>query len=399
MHLKHLSLTNFRNFARLDVPIPPSMVLLVGGNAQGKTSILEAVYFLAAFASFQTHSDRQLVNFVEARNPLAVTRLVGDYERNRNKHRLEVRLVLEPTGTNGQRLRKEILLDGARKPANEIIGHFNAVIFIPQMSQIIEGGPEERRRYLNMALSQAVQSHAGVLADYAQALAQRNALLKALSENGGDPRQLEVWDDTLAGLGSRLMAWRIAAVRQIELLAARIHHELTHGREILRLHYQPAYDPLPKPNGQIGMKLTTEIDRSAITPEEIKSGFLARLAEVRSEEIARGMTVIGPHRDELRFLANGVDIGEYGSRGQMRTTLLALKLAEVSWMKERTGEWPVTLLDEVMAELDLQRRADLLHYVEDSEQAMLTATDEHMFSAEFLEKAEVWRVAEGGIQR
>src|SRR5512139_328378 len=214
MHLKHLSLTNFRNFARLDVPIPPRMVLLVGDNAQGKTSILEAVYFLAAFASFQTHSDRQLINFVEARNALAVTRLVGDYERNRNKHRLEVRLVLEPTGTNGQRLRKEILLDGARKQANEIIGHFNAVIFIPQMSQIIEGGPEERRRYLNMALSQAVQSHAGVLADYGQALAQRNALLKALSENGGDPRQLEVWDDTLAGLGSRLMVWRIAAVRQ-----------------------------------------------------------------------------------------------------------------------------------------------------------------------------------------
>jgi len=399
MHLKHLSLTNFRNFARLDVAIPPRMVLLVGGNAQGKTSILEAVYFLAAFSSFQTHSDRQLVNFVEARNPLAVTRLVGDYERNRNKHRLEVRLVLEPTGTNGQRLRKEMLLDGARKPANEIIGHFNAVIFIPQMSQIIEGGPEERRRYLNMALSQAVPSHAGVLADYGQALAQRNALLKALSENGGDSRQLEVWDDTLTGLGSRLMAWRIAAVRQIELLAARIHHELTHGREILRLHYQPAYDPLPKPDGQLGMQLTTEIDRTAIGVEEIRSGYLARLRDVRAEEIARGMTIIGPHRDELRFLANGVDIGEYGSRGQMRTTLLALKLAEVSWMKERTGEWPVTLLDEVMAELDPQRRADLLHYVGGSEQAMLTATDEHMFPADFLQKAEVWRVAEGGIHR
>jgi DNA replication and repair protein RecF len=147
------------------------------------------------------------------------------------------------------------------------------------------------------------------------------------------------------------------------------------------------------------MKLTTEIDRSALTAEEIKGGFLARLAAVRAEEIARGMTVIGPHRDELRFLANGVDIGEYGSRGQMRTTLLALKLAEVSWMKERTGEWPVTLLDEVMAELDLQRRADLLHYVEGSEQAMLTATDEHMFSADFLQKAEIWRVADGGIQR
>lgn len=399
MHLKHLSLTNFRNFSRLDVPIPRRMVLLTGGNAQGKTSILEAIYFLTAFASFQTHTDRQLVSFLEARNPLAVTRLVGDYERHGAKHRLEVRLILEPSGANGQRMRKEVLLDGAKKQANDIIGHFNAVIFIPQMSQIIEGGPEERRRYLNLALSQAVPTCANVLADYGQALAQRNALLKALGENGGDARQLEVWDTTLARLGAQIITWRIAAVQQIERLAARIHNELTHGKEILRLHYQPAFDPLPKPNGQIGLKLTTEIDRSSIPTEEIQRGFLSRLAEVRSEEIARGMTVIGPHRDELRFLANGVDIGEYGSRGQMRTTLLALKLAEVSWMKERTGEWPVTLLDEVMAELDLQRRADLLHYVEQSEQVMLTATDAGMFPEDFLQKAEVWKVAEGTVQR
>src|SRR5574340_526501 len=320
MHLTHLSLTNFRNFARLDLGLPPRTVLLLGGNAQGKTSILEAVYFLASFSSFQTHTDRQLINFVEARNALAVSRLVGDYQRNGVKHRMEVRLVVEPTGTNGQRLRKEILLDGVKKQANDVIGHFNAVIFVPQMSQIIEGGPEERRRYLNMALSQAVPSYAGVLSEYGQALAQRNALLKALGENGGDARQLDVWDETLSRLGARLMSWRIAAVRQIERLAARIHHELSHGREILRLHYQPAYDPLPAPAGQIGMKLTTEVDRSTISTEEIQSGFVARLASIRSEEIARGMTVIGPHRDELRFLGNGIDLGEYGSRGQMRTT-------------------------------------------------------------------------------
>lgn len=399
MHLRHLSLTNFRNFARLDISMPLGTVLLVGGNAQGKTSILEAVYFLASFASFQTHTDRQLVNFVEARNALAVTRLIGDYVRHGSKHRLEARLILEPTGTNGQRLRKEILLDGVKKQPNDITGHFNAVIFIPQMSQIIEGGPEERRRYLNMALSQAVPSYARALADYGQALAQRNALLKALSENGGDPSQLEVWDDTLARLGAQIIAWRVAAIQQIERLARSIHHELTRGLEILRLHYQPAYDPLPKPDGQIGMKLTTEVDRSAISTDEIQQGFMRRLAEIRTEEIARGMTIIGPHRDEVRFLGNGVDLGEYGSRGQIRTTLLALKLAEVNWMKERTGEWPVTLLDEVMAELDVQRRADLLGYVGRSEQVMMTSTDPEMFPEEFLKNAEVWRVADGGVQR
>lgn len=399
MHLKHLSLTNFRNFARLDVPLPPRMLLLLGGNAQGKTSILEAVYFLAAFTSFQTHTDRQLVNFVEARNALAVTRLVGDYERNAQQHRLEIRLVLEPTGTNGQRLRKEILLNGVKKQANDVIGHFNAVIFIPQMSQIIEGGPEERRRYLNLALAQAVPGYAGVLSEYGQALAQRNALLKILGENGGEARQLDVWDETLARLGGRIIAWRIGAVQRIERLAARIHHELTHGSEILRLHYLPSYDPLPGPSGQIGMKLTTEVDRSTLAPEEIEAGFRVRLAELRSEEIARGLTVIGPHRDDVRFLGNGIDLGEYGSRGQMRTTLLALKLAEVSWMKERTGEWPVTLLDEVTAELDVQRRADLLRYLGSNEQVMLTATDVNMFGADFLDAAEVWSVQDGSVRR
>jgi DNA replication and repair protein RecF len=267
------------------------------------------------------------------------------------------------------------------------------------MSQIIEGAPDERRRYLNLALSQAVPAYAGVLSDYSQALSQRNALLKALSENGGDPRQLEVWDETLARLGAQIIQWRIEAVQQIERLAARVHRELTHGREVLRLSYEPAYDPLPNPDRQISMKLTTDTDRSSLKADDIRLGFLARLAQLRSEEIARGMTTIGPHRDELRFLADGVDLGDYGSRGQVRTTLLALKLAEVNWMKERTGEWPVILLDEVMAELDLQRRADLLNYVGESEQVLFTATDVKMFAPEFVEKAEVWKVQEGSIQK
>ncbi|HEX2698073.1 MAG TPA: DNA replication and repair protein RecF, partial [Anaerolineales bacterium] len=240
MHINHLSLTNFRNFARLDIDIPRRVVLLVGSNAQGKTSILEAIYFLASFTSFQTHTDRQLVNFVEAKNSLAVTRLVAEYERGNKKHKLEARLILEPTGINGQRLRKEILLDGVKKQVNEVIGHFNAVIFLPQMSGIIEDGPEERRHYLNLMLSQAVPAYAGVLSEYNQALSQRNALLKALSENGGDARQLGVWDETLARLGAQIIGWRIEAVQQIERLAARVHRELTHGREVLRLSYEPA---------------------------------------------------------------------------------------------------------------------------------------------------------------
>ncbi|HTP02026.1 MAG TPA: DNA replication/repair protein RecF [Anaerolineales bacterium] len=399
MHIQHLSLTNFRNFARLDIDVPQRVLLLVGSNAQGKTSLLEAIYYLASFTSFQTHTDRQLINFVEARNSLAVARLVGDYERNGRKHRLEVRLILEPTGITGQRLRKEALLDGVKRPLHEIVGHFNAVIFVPQMSQIIEGGPHDRRHYLNLALAQAIPAYAGVLNDYNQALGQRNALLKALGENGGDARQLDVWDETLARLGAQILGWRIEAVLQLERPAARIHHELTHGGEVLRMNYQPAYDPLPSPEGQLGMRITTEIDRSGLSAEEIRTGFQARLKQARTEDIGRGITTLGPHRDELRFLANGIDLGDYGSRGQVRTALLAIKLAEVSWMKDRTGEWPVILLDEVMAELDLQRRADLLNYTGEGQQVLFTAADAGMFPQRFVDKSEVWKIENGNISK
>lgn len=396
MHLRHLSLTNFRSLTRLDTELPRRAVVLVGQNAQGKTSVLEAIYFLAAFTSFQTHADRQIVNFHEAKNPLAVTRLVADYQRGRSRHRLEVRLILEPTGANGQRLRKEILLDGVKRNANDVIGHFNAVIFVPQMSQIIEGGPDERRRYLNLALAQAVPSYARALGEYSQALSQRNALLKALNENGGNGNQLEVWDEALVKFGSQIILWRIQAVQEIERLASRVHHELTRGTEILRLAYEPAYDPLPKPNGQLGLKLDTAIDRSALELKEIQDGFSERLKQIRGEEISRGVTTIGPHRDDMRFIINKADVSDYGSRGQIRTTLLALKLAEVEWMKERTGEYPVILLDEVMAELDTHRRADLLKYVSQDQQVLFTTTDLSLFASEFSEGAEVWDV-KGGV--
>ena len=400
MFLKHLSLTNFRNFTRLDVDIPRRVVVLVGDNAQGKTSLLEAIYFLAAFTSFQTHADRQIVNFFEAKkNGLTVTRLVAEYQRSKSRHRLEARLILEPMGVlNSQRLRKEILLDGVKKPVNEVIGHFNAVIFLPQMSQIIEGAPEDRRRYLNLALAQSTPAYARLLSEYNQALTQRNALLKLLGERSGNGDQLEVWDDALTRLGAQIILWRIEAIQQIESLASRVHHELTRGSEILRLSYEPAFDPLPKPNGQLGLKMDTVVDRSRLELNEIRDGFRARLRELRAEEISRGMTTIGPHRDELRFLANDIDLGNYGSRGQVRTTLLALKLAEVNWMKDRTGEWPVILLDEVMAELDLQRRADLLKYIGESEQVLFTTTDLNLFAPGFVEKAEVWKVSGGKVE-
>lgn len=410
MQLKHLSLTNFRNFARLDIDIPGGPVLLVGGNAQGKTSLLEAVYFLATFVSFHATNDRQLINFLAGREALAVTRIVAEYETtpdfslpgilssHSGKHRLEVRLIQESNGYNSQpRLRKEIILDGVKSKVGEAIGAFNAVLFLPQMMRIVEGSPDDRRRYLNLAMAQVIPKYERYLSEYHRVLTQRNALLKQLHERAGDPGQLNYWDEQLAEFGARVIFERIHAVIELERQAARAHEELTRSSEILRLAYEPSYDPLPQPKDQFQLPMQTTIDRSGLSLEKIQQGFIERLKQVRAEDTARGVTTLGPHRDELRFLGNGIDLGVYGSRGQGRTAVLSLKLAEVAWMKERTGEWPVLLLDEVLAELDPQRRNDLLERLGRSEQSLLTTTDLDLFHQQFLAQARVWKIDAGRV--
>lgn len=413
MQLTHLSLTNFRNFSRLDLDIPGGTLLLVGANAQGKTSLLEAIYFLATLTSFHTNSDRQLINFLEGRNPLAVARIVADFNRRSGTHRLEVRIIQENEPGNGPRARKEVLLNGLKHKSSEIIGQFNAVLFLPQMLAVIDGAPEERRRYLNLALAQVIAHYADTLADYTRALTQRNALLKQLFERQGDPTQLDYWDEQLSTSGAQLIHARIRAIQELERLAARIHLELTHGEEVLRLNYQPAYDPLRPLNGknngrsnghgessrQLGLLLDAPVDRIPCSLESIRNGMREALIYMRAEEIARGVTTIGPHRDELRFQANGIDLGIYGSRGQVRTAMLALKIAEMSWMKDKSGDWPVLLLDEVLAELDASRRRDLLERLTQSEQALMTTTDVDLFTPEFVQSASLWNVHGGRVDK
>lgn len=410
MYLTQLSLTNFRNYARLDRDMPRGPVLMVGGNAQGKTSLLEAVYFLATFVSFHATHERQLINLSAGREPLAVARIQaafcrpeeGDIRGSLQVHRLEARIIQEENVNNGgPRVRKEVLLDGVKRKSSEVIGEFNAVLFLPQMLRVVEGSPEERRRYLNLALAQAVPYYAPALAVYSQVLSQRNALLKQLSERRSDPfnsaAQLSYWDEQLVRAGAQIMHARIHGVQELERQAARIHRDLTHSQEILRLVYQPSFEPLPARPGQYLLPLSTSVNRTGLSIEKIQQAFVECLARARVDEIARGVTTIGPHRDEVRFLGNGIDLGIYGSRGQARTAMLALKLAEVAWMKEKTGQWPVLLLDEVLAELDPTRRADLLTRLMVSEQTFLTTTDLDLFSTEFIRSATIWNIKEGQI--
>ena len=399
MRLNHLSLTNFRLFSRLDMDMPGRILLLEGNNAQGKTSLLEAIYFLATFTSFHAQNDRQLINFLVSRDSLAVGRLVANFSRADKDSRLEVRLIQELSGTGGTRLRKEVLLDGVKIPPNQAVGFFNAVIFLPQMTRILEGGPEERRRYLNLAIAQSERSYTQILADYNQTLTQRNALLKQLNERGGDENQLEFWEHLLTSKGAVIIQSRIQAIEEIGEIAIRIHEKLTGSKEVLRLYYQPSYDPIPKPEGQIALPIQTKFQRTGFSLAQIQQGFAARLAEVRREEIIRGVTTIGPHRDEMRVQCNGIDLTDFGSRGQIRTALLSLKLAEVDWLKNKTGEWPVLLMDETLAELDEFRRKCLLEYLQNVEQTLLTTTDMNLFPVGFSDKCERWLVDQGTISK
>lgn len=398
MRLTHLSLTNFRNFTRLDVDVPGGTVLILGDNAQGKTSLLESIYYLATQDSFHASQDRQLIHFLAARDPLAVARIQAGFESKGKPHRLEVRIIQETNGYNGSaHMRKEVLLDDVKLKVNDAVGKFKAVLFLPQMLRIMDGAPEERRRYLNLVLGQVQSHYSAVLSDYAKVLTQRNALLKQLAERQGDMDQLDYWDDLLVSAGAQIIQARIRAVQELERLAARFHRELTDSSEILRLSYQPAVDPIPQVPGQYLLPVDTPVDRSSLSLEAIRQGFKEKLTRLRLEDIARGSTNLGPHRDELRFLSNRIDLGDFGSRGQVRTAVLALKLAEVAWIKEKTGHDPVLLLDEVLAELDSHRRADLLSRLAQVDQSLLTTTDLDLFDPEYVHQATLWQVMGGRL--
>jgi DNA replication and repair protein RecF len=399
MQLTHLSLTNFRNFIRLETDFPSGLTILVGANAQGKTSLLEAIYFLAGAGSVHARSERELINFLALSETPSVARIVAEVRRQDRLQRIELRLILEAAEPGSEpRLRKEVLLNGVKRRMSELPGAFNAVMFLPQDMRIIEGSPGERRRFLDSALTQADPVYADTLSDYTKVLSQRNALLKQLQERGTDSEQLSFWDEQLAGLAANTIRARALAMRELETLAVPIHSELTRGKESLRLLYQPACKPAGRTDGQLGLPMPTTTDWAGVKREVIRSDLLRALVEIRAEEIARGMTILGPHRDDISFLANGLDLRLYGSRGQNRTAMLAVKLAEVEWMRQRTGEHPVLLLDEVLAELDVERRQDLIRRVMAAHQAILTAADLAMFPDSGERQTTIWHIHAGSLR-
>jgi len=308
--------------------------------------------------------------------------------------------VAPDTAAREQRLKKTVFINGLKRRAGDLHGIVNVVLFLPQDMALVEGAPADRRRYLDSTLCQIDPVYALALGEYQKILSQRNALLKQLQErngNGDAASQLEFWDVEVCRHGATLIAARARAIEEIERFAAAIHRELTEGAEHLRLAYQPAFDPAEADTPQLAFGLDVPVTRASLTPDEIAKRLREKLEASRRAEIERGMTLTGPHRDDVRFLASGIDLGVYGSRGQGRTAVLSLKLAELAWMTERAGEAPILLLDEVLAELDPQRRRDLLKRLGNIEQSVLTTTDLDLFEPEFATRSEKWRVTSGTI--
>jgi DNA replication and repair protein RecF len=398
MHVTKISLENFRNYRELELSLPPGPTLLYGNNAQGKTNLLESLYFLATTRSPHAHRSRQLINWekMDSGELIVVGRIVARLETKTGTLDLEMRLIRESQkGKHG--FRREALITRRKVRLMDLIGKLRVVLFVPQDMDVITGSPSVRRRYLDIALCQSDPDYCRTLSQYNKVLEQRNALLRQIAEEGTGRDVLPVYTDKLADVGGRIFLSRAQALNSLDEMARNLHYsQLTGGSETLQLSYFPRFAPTK--NNQ-HHRLSEFGDFLAQQPDigEVVDSFGQALEKAQNAEISSGLTLVGPHRDDWRFMVDEKDLSFYGSRGQQRTALLALKLAELQWMSEQTGETPILLLDEVVAELDKRRRDLLLSAVTTVSQSILTATDPSMFSEVFLTLAASMRVSEGKV--
>ncbi len=397
MHLEKLALTNFRNYSHLELDLAPGLILLHGNNAQGKTNLLESIFYLATGRSPHAGAERELIRWGASTEPIPFARVqVQALRRNDLRVQLEIVLVQanEENHPPSNRVSKRIKVNGVNKRAIDLLGQINVVLFLPEDLDLVFGPPSERRRYLDTTLSQIDPRYSRSLAQYNQVLEQRNALLRDFRERSFNPAELETWDEKLIETGSYLVGRRAQAVADYNLLVADIHPSLTGKREQLRIIYQPTVQlDAPRPHPQLALSL-----EPALAPlDGISEQFHRQQELYRPRELGAAMTLIGPHRDDLRFLVEGVDMITYASRGQGRTIALSLKMAERDLMRAETGEEPILLLDDVMSELDRPRRAALSECIENAAQALVSCTDIEDFTPGLLERARVIEVHDGRL--
>lgn len=359
MYIDSLQLNNYRNYGTLKLGFSPGLNVFTGANAQGKTNLLEAVYFCSIGRSMRTPRDKELIRWGDARARLvAVT--AGRGGRNR------VQIVID------KKENKRVAIGGAQvNRLGELMGVIMTVLFSPDEIAIIKEAPGDRRRFMDIALCQLSRPYFYLLTRYNKTLAQRNRLLKGGA--GGDT--LDVWDAQLASAGAKLIKTRRGFIKRLSEHAEKSHEYLTSGLESLTLGYESI---------------------AGETEQEISDGFIAELKRTRESDVFHGFTHAGPQTDDFSVLVGDVDVRKFGSQGQQRTAALSLKLAQLELFYEETGEYPVLLLDDVFSELDPERQKKLVERLS-GHQTIITCTHVEESLKEYFSSAKFYRVENGTV--
>lgn len=372
MFLKTLTLQHFRNYQSQMVEFTAPKTILVGDNAQGKSNLLEAVELLATLKSHRSSRDKDLVRDGESlaqvgaslKRDSGVSELILTLRRNGRR----------TVNLNSENLRRQM----------DFLGVLNAVEFSSLDLDLVRGGPENRRSWLDTLLVQLEPIYAHIMSQYQKVLRQRNAFLKSHKENLHEKSlqsQLALWDTQLVTAGTRVIRRRQRAIVRIAPIAKLWHSNISGSTEELQVRYAPNV-PLTENH-----------------PEQVQQAFLAKIQQRAVAEIHQGTTLVGPHRDEVELIINHTPARQYGSQGQQRTLVLALKLAELQLIEEVVGEPPLLLLDDVLAELDLSRQNQLLDAIQDRFQTLITTTHLGSFDSQWLNSSQILTVSGGNLSR
>ena len=366
---------NFRNYEKLKLALEPGVALVEGGNGHGKSNLLEAVYLLAIAKSPRASSDRELVRR-QALGDQVQAQVAATAVRDGSRVKVQIDLVGTPSTSDGSPeasdssgtldkplpgrldVQKQLRVNGLQRRSFEAVGEINAVLFTAQDIDLVLGSPFVRRRYMDILISQLDRAYLRALQRYQRVLSQRNPLLRSVSSGHARPDELDYWDNELVDAGGVLLSRRAATLELLSRTAAPIYRTLGGDDGDLGIVYRPSVQVEP------GM---TESDAGPLLRESLESN--------RDRELAQGFTLFGPHRDDLQMSLADMDVASYASRGQCRTVVLAMKLAEAAYLKDRRGDEPVVLLDDVLSELDSRRRAEVLDMTSQYEQVFITATD------------------------
>ncbi len=370
MYLQHLHLINYRNYRNQEINLNRGINILLGANGQGKTNLLESIYYLATGGNFRGNKDLELIQW-EA----PYFRLLGQMKKDGSDRCYDLELYVD------QEKKKQLKINGVKyKGMSELHNYLRVVLFSPDDLKIIKGSPAERRRYLDVVMCQLDKSYHRLIRDYDRIVTQRNNLLKELQYKKQNQSQLDVWNQYLMEYGSQIIYRRLQFLKRLVPMARKVQQELTEQSERFTVTYHCSM-------GAIG----------DFSVEQIKALFQKIITQKIGEEIQRGTTLWGPHRDDLIFYLNGMDLKRYGSQGQQRTGILSLKMAELQVFYKCFGEYPLLLLDDVMSELDDSRRHYLIEMVKKNKiQTIITGANIELVTEE-IAKDEVFSVSEGKI--